>query len=197
MYKVYGKVLTRTFRVLWLLEELGVPYELIDTAPQSEEIRKLNPLGKVPVLMDGDDILFDSVAIMNYVADKHGQFTQPAGSIERARQDALTNMLIDDFDGLLWTASRHSFILPKEHRVREVKPSLAWEFQRNADRVADLIRGPFLMGEMMTIPDIVCVHCLNWSVSANFPVENETLQDYARTLRSRDAYKRVRALAKV
>jgi glutathione S-transferase len=196
LYKVYGKVFTRTFRVLWLLEELGVSYELIDSAPQSEDVRRLNPLGKVPVVMDGDAVLSDSVAIMTYLADKHGQFTYAAGTVERARQDAMTLMLIDDFDALLWAASRHSFVLPEDKRVSAIKPSLAWEFQRNADRIADLIQGPFLMGEAMTIADILCVHCLNWSVSAKFSVENRKLLDYAKSLRNRDAYKRVQALAK-
>ncbi len=196
MYKVHGKILTRTFRVLWLLEELGLPYERIDSAPQSEEIRRLNPLGKVPVLEDGDAVLSDSVAIMTYLADKHGQLTYPAGTVERARQDAMTLMLIDDLDALLWAAARHSFVLPEDRRVAEIKPSLAWEFQRNAARIADLIAGPYVTGDRMTIPDILLVHCLNWAVSAKFPVENPRLADYADSMRGREAYKRVRALAK-
>ena len=52
MYTVYGNVKSRTFRVLWMLEELGVPYTHVPAPPQSDEIRAVSALGKVPVLPD-------------------------------------------------------------------------------------------------------------------------------------------------
>lgn len=194
MYKVYGSINTRTFRVLWMLEELGEPYELIKAPPRSEIIMALNPLGKIPVLQDGDETITDSTAIMTYLGDKHGGLTFPAGSINRARQDALSHMILDELDAVLWTAARHSFVLPEDKRVPDVKPSLAWEFGRNVDRLADQFQAPFLMGDTMTIPDIIAVHCLNWAFGAKFPVENETMLAYGKTMRARDAFKRVRAL---
>ena len=124
MYTVYGTPMTRSFRVLWALEEMGQPYELVKVPPQSPEVRALNFTGKVPVMTDGDAVIPDSVAIMTYLADKHGQLTAPAGTVERARQDAMTQMLVDDIDGVLWAAARHSFILPEEKRVPAVKDSL-------------------------------------------------------------------------
>ncbi len=195
MYKVYGSSSTRTFRVLWLLEELGAPYEHIAALPHSDAILALNPLGKVPAFQDGTHTITDSTAIMTYLADRHGKLTFAAGSIERAQQDALTFMILDDLDAVLWTAARHSFVLPKDKRVPEVKPSLAWEFGRNVDHLANRLQGPFLMGETMTIADIIATHCLNWAYSAKFPIENETMLAYAKTMRARDAFKRVRALA--
>ena len=131
MYKVYGLVPTRTLRVLWTLEELGQPYELVQCRPQSDIIRAINPTGKVPALQDGDDIITDSVAIMIHLADKHGQLTYPFGSIERAQMNAMLMLILDEFDAVLCTAARHSFALPKEHRVPEVKESLQWEFARS------------------------------------------------------------------
>ncbi|TDK46215.1 glutathione S-transferase family protein [Antarcticimicrobium luteum] len=195
MYKVYGSVASRAFRVLWMLEELGETYEYHDTKPQSEAARALNPSGKVPILVDGDAVLTDSTAILTYLADKHGKLTYPAGSVERARQDALTHTLLDEFDAVLWTAARHSFVLPKERRVPEVSGSLKWEFARNLDRLAERFVGPFLQGEQMTIADIICVHCLNWAFGAKFPVENERLLAYTKAMRGREAFKRVRALS--
>jgi len=195
MYKVYGKVQTRAFRVLWMLEEIGQPYELIEAGPRSEAVMALNPSGKVPVLQDGDAILTDSAAILTYLADKHGQLTFAAGTVERAYQDALTHTILDELDAVLWTAARHSFILPEEKRVKDVKPSLQWEFTRNLDRLADRLKGPFLMGEKMTIADILCTHCLNWARGAKFPVENEALLTYAKSMRDRDAFKRAQANA--
>ncbi|MDK3071586.1 glutathione S-transferase family protein [Sedimentitalea sp. JM2-8] len=194
MYKVYGSVTSRAFRVLWMLEEIGEPYDYIKAGPRSEAVTALNPSGKIPVLTDGNVVITDSTAILTYLADKHRKLTFPAGTIERAHQDALTHAILDELDAVLWTAARHGFVLPEEHRVPDVKPSLKWEFARNLDRLADRMAGPFLQGEQMTIADIIATHCLNWAIGAKFPVENEKMNAYAKAMRSRDAFKRVRGL---
>lgn len=191
MYTVVGGVKSRTMRVLWMLEELGQPYEHQPEPPRSEAVRKLNPLGKVPVLIDGDAVLTDSVAILTYLADKHGAMTFPAGTIDRARQDAITNFVLDEMDALLWAAARHSFILPEERRVPEVKETLRWEFQRTEKRLAAFLGdGPFLMGETITIPDIIAVHCWGWAISARFPQDEPAVRAYAERLRERPAFRR-------
>lgn len=190
MYEVIGSTPSRASRVIWMLEELGQPYSHTKVKPHTEQVIKLNPSGKIPVLKDGNDSLTDSTAIMTYLADKHGGMTHPAGTIERARQDGMTNQLLDEVDAVLWVAMRHAMILPEEHRVPDVKHSLRWEFARNIARLADQFEGPFLMGERMTIPDIILTHCLNWAYSAKFPVEHENLLDYGKAMRARDAYKR-------
>jgi glutathione S-transferase len=195
MYKVYGNLMTRAFRVVWMLEEIGEPYELIPAAPRSDAVTALNPSGKVPVLQVGDEAISDSTAILTYLADHHGKLTFPAGTLARARQDALTFALLDELDAVLWTAARHSFVLPEDRRVSEVKPSLAWEFARNLDRLAERCEGPFLMGETMTIADIIATHCLNWAFSAKFPVENQKMADYGKSMRAREAFKRARDAA--
>ncbi len=195
MYQVIGKAATRTFRVIWMLEEIGQPYELTQAMPGSDEVRAVNPSGKVPVLQVGDALITDSTAIMTYLADKHGALTFPAGTVERARQDSLTHCILDDIDAVLWTAARHTFILPEQHRVAEVLPSLQWEFTRNLGRLADRFQGPFLMGEKMTIADIICTHCLNWAFRAGFPIESDRLTPFTKAMRARDAFKRTAAIA--
>ncbi|MFC4668991.1 glutathione S-transferase family protein [Seohaeicola nanhaiensis] len=192
MYKVYGLVASRAFRVLWLLEELGEPYELIEAAAHSPGIAGVNPSGKIPALQVGEDVITDSTAIMTYLADKHGKLTFPAGTIARARQDALTNLLLDEFDAVLWTVARMTRLLPEELRVPSVLPGLHVEFERNLNRLADRFEGPFLMGDTMTIADILAVHCLNWAAIAKFPVTNEVLRAYARELSQRPAYLRAK-----
>ena len=89
MYKIVGSVKSRAFRVLWLLEELGLAYEHLNFTPHSEEVLRYNPSGKVPVLVDADAVISDSTAIMTYLADKHGGLTAKAGTLARARQDAM------------------------------------------------------------------------------------------------------------
>lgn len=193
MYEVIGGVHSRAFRVIWMLEELGLDYVHTPEKPRSELVTSLNPSGKVPVFRDGDAVLTDSSAIITYLADKHGDLTFPAGTVERARQDAMTHMILDELDAVLWTGARHSFILPEEKRVPEVKGSLKWEFARNVKRLAEQFEGPFVMGEKMTVADIVLTHCLNWAYSAKFPLEEEKLLSYAKTMRGREAFKRAAA----
>ena len=106
------------------------------------------------------------------------------------------HLVLDEIDAVLWTAARHSFILPEEHRVPAVKDSLKWEFAQNIARLEARLTGPYLMGEEFTIADIICVHCLNWAYSAKFPVESPALLEYSKSVRSRDAFQRTAALAK-
>lgn len=192
-YTVFGTKTSRTFRVLWALEELGLDYVWKDNAPRSDIVRALSPNGKVPVLVDGDTSLTDSTAIMQYLADKHGGLTFAAGTIERAKQDGFTHFVLDELDSTLWTAARHSFILPKDKRVPEVKDSLKWEFQLSVDelmrRMGD---GPYLMGDTITVADIIAAHCGNWAFTAKFPQDNADFAAYCKRLRVRDAFQRVK-----
>ena len=191
MYTVIGSVKTRTLRVLWLLEELGVEYAFQPALPRSPEVLALSPLGKVPVLLDGDHVFTDSTAIMTYLADKHGQLTYAAGTPGRAVQDGHTNFLLDEFDACLWSAARHSFVLPKERRMPDIKDTLKWEFERSLKHLATRLGDrAFLMGETMTIPDIIAAHCGNWAKSAKFPISDPAVCDYMDRLRARPAYAR-------
>ncbi|MFG6583988.1 glutathione S-transferase family protein [Sulfitobacter sp. 1A12779] len=188
MYTVIGGTKTRAFRVMWMLEELGQPYDLNPAAPRSDEARKFNPSGKIPALVDGDEVLTDSVAIMTYLADKHGALTAPAGTPARARQDAMTFWLIDEFDAVLWAAAKHSFVFPEEARVPAIKDSLKAEFERAASILSDRLEGPFLMGDQITLPDLLAVHCINWSIGAKFPRVDDKLNLWAKSLRERPAF---------
>lgn len=194
MYTVIGTVNSRAARVLWMLEELDLPYEHIPAAPRSAGVVEFNPAGKVPVLIDDGTPITDSTAIIQYLADRHGRLTHTAGTLDRARQDSLTQFLLDEFDAALWMAARHSFILPQEMRMSAIKDSLKWEFERSqkvlVHRMGD---GPFVMGEMMTVPDIILGHCLGWALSARFPLVEHRLTDYFERIRARPAYQRAMA----
>ncbi|MEJ6395778.1 glutathione S-transferase family protein [Gymnodinialimonas sp. 2305UL16-5] len=197
-YQVVGGVRTRTMRVLWTLEELGLSYDHIDAAPRSDEVRALNPSGKVPVLVTNGVAIPDSVAIITYLADAHDALTYPAGTVDRARQDAFVQMVNDEVDGVLWAAARHSFILPEAHRVPQVKDSLRWEFAQNQQRIAERMTpdGPFVMGEVMTIADILLSHCMGWAGSAKFDVTEDRLLAHDVMMKARPSFKRALAAGK-
>ncbi|MFN0115055.1 MAG: glutathione S-transferase family protein [Paracoccaceae bacterium] len=189
MLTVIGTTRSRALRVIWMLEELGLAYGHIPAAPRSPGVVGVNPAGKVPVLVEDGVPITDSTAILHYLADRHGRLTHKAGTIERARQDSLTQFLLDEFDAALWVAARHSFILPEELRQSSIKESLKWEFGRSQRTLAlRMGEGPFLTGEAMTVPDIILTHCLNWAGSARFPVDEDRFGGYLRRMRDRPAY---------
>ncbi|MDE1007955.1 MAG: glutathione S-transferase [Paraburkholderia fungorum] len=84
---------SRSQRVLWLLEELGVPYEIkrYERDPKTmlapPELRVIHPLGKSPVIVDDGQTIAESGAIIEYLVDKYGQgrFAPAAGTPERLR----------------------------------------------------------------------------------------------------------------
>jgi glutathione S-transferase len=84
---------SRSQRVLWLLEELGVPYEVkryqrdANTMLAPPELREVHPLGKSPVITDGDVTVAESGAIVEYLIDTYGEgrLRPPAGTPERRR----------------------------------------------------------------------------------------------------------------
>ncbi len=191
MYKVLGIAQSRAFRVLWMLEEIGECYEHISAKPGSSEILKFNVSGKVPVLLDGKDVLTDSSAIVSYLGDKHKKLSFQSGSIERAYQDSMVFRIIDEVDMILWLAARHSFILPEERRVNAIKPSLKWEFERNIDRIMSEKESKFLMGDEFMLPDIILAHCGSWARSAKFPLENRRFNDYINLCYDRPAVRRL------
>lgn len=91
--KLYWCKNTRAFRIAWLLEESGIPYERVSIDirdPHAKEdlaFRAVSPMGKVPALEDGPARLCDSGAICIYVADQYPQskLGPPVGSQDRAR----------------------------------------------------------------------------------------------------------------
>ena len=194
MYTVIGSTRSRALRVIWMLEELGLDYTHVAAPPRSDDVVAVNPAGKVPVLVVDGTPITDSTAILTFLADRHGAFTHPAGTLERARQDSLTQFLLDEFDAALWMAARHTFVLPEALRQSAIKDSLRWEFERSQKTlVARMAPGPFLMGEAMTVPDIILTHCGSWAESAHFPIAEPRLAEYLAGMRTRPAL--VRALA--
>jgi glutathione S-transferase len=76
--KLYGAARSRASIVKWYLEEIGVPYEFVMLDMQAgahlqPEYLEINPIGKVPAIVDGDFKLWESGAILLYLAQKHGK----------------------------------------------------------------------------------------------------------------------------
>jgi glutathione S-transferase len=76
MLKLYGNAKSRAARCLWMLEEIGEPYHLIEKSTRTDELQsaeylRLNPNARIPTLVDGDLVLWESMAINLYLAQKY------------------------------------------------------------------------------------------------------------------------------
>ncbi len=195
MYTVIGSLQTRAMRVVWMLEELGQPYALDPKRPRDPAVLALNPSGKVPVLVDDGTPIFDSVAICQYLADKHGQFTFSAGTIDRAHQDSFTQFAVDDVEGPLWTVAKHTFVLPEEYRVADVKRACQFDFDRAMAVLGmRLANKPYVMGETFTVPDLILGNCLGWAISIKWRLPEGSVSSYFERIRHRPAFLKTLAL---
>ena len=129
-------------KVLWLLDELGLPFERIDRGGRfggldDPDYRALNPNGLVPTVIDGDLVLWESQAILRHYARQHpeaGLF--PTDAADAARSD----MLLDWNITTLWPAIGVAF----RAVAREGRPREAPEVQQALDKAAQVI--PILEG---------------------------------------------------
>jgi glutathione S-transferase len=190
MYTLIGAPKTRAFRVMWMLAELDQPYEHIPAPPGGEKAKEVNPTGKIPVLMDGGAPVIDSAAICQYLADKHGRHTFPAGTIERARQDSFMFFANDDAESSLWVAFKHTVILPKELQVPDVVKACHHDFDRAMTAFSERLgSNDYVMGNTFTVPDVILGHVLGWALNVKFAVPQDNVNAYLKRLRDRPGYK--------
>ncbi len=141
--------------------------------------------------MDGADSVIDSVAILNYLADKHRKFTNPAGTIARAHQDSFTMFAADDVESGLWQAAKHTFAIPEEYRVPDAKRAARFDFDRAMRTLSERLgERTYVMGEDFTVPDILLGHCAGWAEALGWDMPQANVAAYVARLRARPAFAR-------
>jgi glutathione S-transferase len=110
---LYGEPRSRAFRCIWMLEELGLEFELVPVRFGGIETRKpeflaINPNGRVPALVDGELVLYESLAINHYLATRYGVDTLEA-STPRGRAEALrwSFWAMGEIEGPVDAVARH------------------------------------------------------------------------------------------
>ena len=198
--QVFGGKDTRAIRVYWMLEELGVPYEShsIDFRQGehlSPEYLAINPAGKVPALKDGDTNLFESAAILTYLAEKYDEkgFIPQLGTRERNEFFQWMFYCMAELEQPLWTNAKHKFALPKEWRVPEVRETASFEWKRACKVVAQSMDGKqFLVGDRFTAADILVGQTLMWGQFIQFDHEKPILDEYVARLKKREAFQKLK-----
>jgi len=124
MIKLYHAQLTRSIRVLWLLEELGIPYELATVAfkPPRHSFEQDTPTGKFPAIQDGDLVMFESGAIVEYLIEKYGngRLAPAIGSPDRGPYLQWLHFAEATAFPPIGDVARHTMFLPEADRIPQV-----------------------------------------------------------------------------
>jgi glutathione S-transferase len=200
-----GPASFRSFRCLWMLEELGIPYQHVRAGPHSEEVLKHNPLGKVPVLVEEDGFsMYESAAINTYLADKYrvknSTLVPPAGTRERGFYEQTMSVLTTELDAQgLWVHRKHEALGEFFTYVPDAVKHARKYFNKTNRVLIQQLKdgGPYLLGNEFTAADMAYVHCLNWSKSIKWSDKWEAepkVLEYLDLCSSRPAYIKVRAM---
>lgn len=193
--RVFGFPSTRSLRVTWMLEELGLDYEyhlvnMTKGESRSPEFLAVNPAGKVPALQTEQGMLTESVAIINYLgALKPDEGLIPThGLFERARYDQWCLFAVAELEQPLWTIGKNKFALPKAQRCPEIFPTAEWEFQKALGLLSDALgETPYILGTHFSAADILLAHTLFWGSDFKQKIEAKNLQDYMQRMKNRPA----------
>lgn len=164
MLKLWGRVNSvNVKKVLWMLDELGIPYERSDAGMEhgvvdTPEYRVMNPNGRIPTIEDGGFVLWESNSILRYLAMKHASLLYPADLAARASADRWMDWQLSTLSGaernLFWGLVR---TLPEKRDMGAVMAAMKAAAACWAMLDAHVARhgGPYVDGAAMTIADIV------------------------------------------
>jgi glutathione S-transferase len=164
---VYHLENSRSERVIWLLEELSLPYELVrfnrePTMAAPEAMKAINPLGKAPMIRDGETTIIESGAILEYIANRHGggRLAVPPASpdyaaylqwMHFAEGTAMARFILNLFVGGFFPG-----IDPGSPLVGMAKHSSA----QILDYIeAEIGKTPYFAGAEFTVADIMMMYC--------------------------------------
>ncbi|BFT31241.1 glutathione S-transferase family protein [Alteromonas sp. D210916BOD_24] len=198
MYTLYGFPKTRSVRVAWALEELGLPYQykLIDLKlgqHLTDEFKAISPAAKLPALVTPEGTLTESAAIVTFLAERHGmqEFIPEPGSFARAKYEEMMLFLACELEQPIWNLAKHTFVLPKEQRIDQMRSVAVWEFQRVLPVFASMLgEKEFVCGELFTMADVIAGHILAWAKGSKLDIPFDNINAYAKRILGRDAYER-------
>ena len=196
MIKVHHLNNSRSHRVLWLLEELGVPYEIVHykrdavTRLAPPELKKIHPLGKSPVITDGNRVVAESGAIIEYLTKVHGKgklwpsdsapnWAEHTHWMHFAEGSAMLPFLLALYAGLLGENAA-----PLRPRIEsEIENHLSYMEQALANR-------DFFTGNELTAADIQMSFILEVADTSGRLAAFPKLSGLMKRIRERPAYKR-------
>lgn len=180
MLKLYGITTSRAFRPLWLLEELALQYEHIpldyrkEDELQSESYRSINPNGHVPTLVDGDLVLWESMAINLYLANRYGADAGlwPDSFAGQGLCYQWSFWVMTEVEAALLAVLLHQRVLPEEQRNPEKARKNIGLLKKPLQVLDDaLIARTWLADDHFTVADLNVAAVLAWAKPAKLDLE--------------------------
>lgn len=201
MLKLFGSAGSRSTRAAWALEEAGAEYDyvkidLMRGEGRKPEYLKVNPSGKVPVLIDGDLLISESAAIITYIGGKFPQsgLVPPVATANHALYLQWCFFCIGEFEQPLWTMAKHRFALPAEWRVPAIMDTAKKEFEVALKLLEQgLADKPYILGDQFSGADILLGHTLNWAKRAEVLQASAAIAAYMERTLERPALANARA----
>ena len=196
MLKIYHVTGTRGVRAIWACEELGVPYEVekIDFSPefrQSPEWRQMNPVGKVPVMVDDGLVMMESGAMVQYILDKYGdgKLQPSAGTPEHAHYLQWSWFAEATFSRPLGEVVNHGREFPGDKRIPEVVAEMQNRALVSAEAVAaEVADKDYILGDEFSAADIMLGYTIKLCDVLLDDGVPPGLQPYFERLSARPAY---------
>jgi glutathione S-transferase len=199
MLQLYGNPRSRATRCLWMLEEMGVPYQLIEKSTQAEDLQtadylRLNPNARIPTLVDGGVVIWESMAINIYLSEKYDGPMHSGGreALGLAAQWSIWAVL--EMEQLLLDLLLHRALLPEFSR----DPSYAARDELLLQRPlgvpnAALKEREFLATDGFTVADLNVASILVWGRIARLGLaDHPELKRWLDGCLARPACRRVR-----
>lgn len=194
--KLYYGPNTRAFTALWMMEELGEPYEIVRVnirAPEhpTAEYRTVNPMGKLPGLQDGDCALGETAAVLLYAAEKYPSrgFAPAPGDPRRGRF-------------LQWlmfpSTTMEPVMVEKRTGTKPNTSSSGWgDYDRAMAALESAMKpGPWLTGSTFTAADLYVGSMLRFGMQFGMIDRRPALEDFANRACGRPAFERAMAIEK-
>lgn len=179
MITLYGITTSRAFRCLWMLEELGLEYRHQPLDFRGDDLKSpdyldLNPNGRVPTLCDGELVLWESMAINLYLADRYGhdQGLWPDTHGMQAKTYQWSFWVMTEVEHSLLTVLMHKRVLPEDkrdaHKVSRNEGVLRQPF---AILEGALEGREYLAGDRFTVADLNVAAVLSWCKPARYSLK--------------------------
>jgi len=181
---------SRSKQVRWALLECGLEFKSIGGLEilHSEELNKVNPMGKVPAVVIDGEPLFEAAAICTYLADLVPEkgLIAPSGTRERALHLQWVSFALTEMEAYLWSNARNTFVLPEEQRITALFEQNNATFA-HAAKVLDKVleENDYLVGNRFSITDLLVGFTLNWGNGAGLLNDMPNLQTYLSRLKER------------
>jgi glutathione S-transferase len=195
MMKLYFNSFSRATRVRWILEELGMPYELVTVDFSKGEHKhpdymRVHPLGLVPAIEDNGFKMFESAALVMHLADQHPEkgLAPAVGTKERGEYYQWILFAMTEAEPPLVRILEHTRLLPEDQRQPAVIEQASKRFKTAINVVQNRLQGrDYLFSNTFTAADVVMGGVVNFANFLGQLGDHPGLQAYLKRLKERPA----------